>query len=499
MRRVNVMLDNIDDSEMSDSDKAHWRSVGYFFRSYYYYDLLTYFGDLPWVEHSLQTSDKEFIYGKRLDRNVVADSIFNDLLWAEKKINKNGSGPNTINTDVVRALISRIGLFEGTYRKYHNLGSGETFLQESKRVSEILVNKYPNLMTNYYDEFVSEDLVGRPGMLLVAEYNAYMGHGRPRIEATSSHYVEMCGDAFDSYLCQDGQTIENSSIYSGDAHIYDMFRNRDYRLYFTVCPPFQVKKDNPQSREWEYTANAFEREYIDLMDSISGDAKTLPMMNWNDFVVFGMPHFRSDNRGQPYCAVRAGYYFWKFYTKDRNQNFNGLSLQTTDRALFRMSEVMLNLAEASYELDASISQEMADKTINKLRDRGHVSHLEVNSITPDNSSRRDTEVSDLLWEIRRERRVELMGENYRFYDLRRWKKGHYINKEQTGCKITDTEVPFHKGVSVNSDGYACYFGDPLAKGLGWEDFMYLEPIPIQELELNKEIIQNDEWAEFVPK
>ena len=34
--RVNVMLANIDNSGMTDADKEHWRSVGYFFRAYYY-------------------------------------------------------------------------------------------------------------------------------------------------------------------------------------------------------------------------------------------------------------------------------------------------------------------------------------------------------------------------------------------------------------------------------------------------------------------------------
>ena len=34
IRRVNLMLDNIDHSEMSETEREHWRSVGYFFRSY---------------------------------------------------------------------------------------------------------------------------------------------------------------------------------------------------------------------------------------------------------------------------------------------------------------------------------------------------------------------------------------------------------------------------------------------------------------------------------
>ena len=53
IRRVNLMLDNIDNSEMNETEKEHWRSVGYFFRSYKYFQMLSKFGDIPWVEHAL--------------------------------------------------------------------------------------------------------------------------------------------------------------------------------------------------------------------------------------------------------------------------------------------------------------------------------------------------------------------------------------------------------------------------------------------------------------
>ena len=49
IRRVNLMLDNIDGSQMNDTEKEHWRSVGYFFRSYKYFQMLSRFGDIPWV------------------------------------------------------------------------------------------------------------------------------------------------------------------------------------------------------------------------------------------------------------------------------------------------------------------------------------------------------------------------------------------------------------------------------------------------------------------
>ena len=46
---------------MNDAETAHWRSVGYFFRAYNYFNMLSLYGDLPWVEHAL-SEDSEELY-----------------------------------------------------------------------------------------------------------------------------------------------------------------------------------------------------------------------------------------------------------------------------------------------------------------------------------------------------------------------------------------------------------------------------------------------------
>ena len=70
------------------------------------------------------------------------------------------------------------------------------------------------------------------------------------------------------------------------------------------------------------------------------------------------------------------------------------------------------MPEAMYELGL-FDQSIADKTINKLRKRAHVADMVLTDITTDFDPERDQDVNPLLWEIRRERRVELMGEGTR--------------------------------------------------------------------------------------
>ncbi len=531
IRKVNIMLDNIEGSSMNEEDKNHWRGVGLFFRSYRYFDMMFRYNDIQWVETPLETDD-ERLFMPRTPREEVASNLLRDLLYAEEHVKEGGNGRNTINKDIVRAFISRFGLIEGTWQKYHGIGNGSEFLTESKRVSELLVKKYPNVMANYYDLYISEDLVGKPGILLAYQYATdQLTHQRARYEATSSHYYDLTKDAVDSYLCQDGQTIENTEMNPenydpnhSDYSMYTEFRNRDYRLYFTVVPPYQIKKtgdrsefpyhpdydpDNPTAKRnpqgdfstWLHDDFKPEyREYIDLMAEISPDGKRLPISNWNNFVVYRIPHFRTDPQGQGYNVSMTGYYTWKYYTKERGYNFS--VGQTSDAPVFRMGEIMVNLAEATYELDGSVSQSLADQTINVLRTRGNVAPLLVNNITPDNSARRDPQVSDLLWEIRRERRVELMCDGFRYYDIRRWKKGEYMNREILGVNTKQLRelqlMTYQKGVTEDNEGFVTTYGDPVEKGFGWEDFMYLEPMPSQELLLNKELKQNPGWDTYSP-
>src|ERR1700744_313108 len=73
IRQVNIMLDAIDKSQMVQTDKDHWRSVGYFFRALRYYDLLAAFGDVPWIDHTL-TDDSPELTEARTPRDQVAQN-----------------------------------------------------------------------------------------------------------------------------------------------------------------------------------------------------------------------------------------------------------------------------------------------------------------------------------------------------------------------------------------------------------------------------------------
>lgn len=443
------------------------------------------FGDIPWVDRVLPDNDPA-LYGTRTPRNEVAENILNDLKWAEANIKPAGDGDNTVNRAVVQALISRFCLFEGTWRKYHNMADAEKYLQECVRVAPELLAAYPTIMERYDEVFNSENLAKQPGIILYKHYaTSQLCHGLTRMVRTAESNIEATRDAVDSYLCADGRP------YTGNGHdVYEQFRSRDYRLYLTICPPYKVNVASNKT-DWSYTGNAQDREFIDLMAGISGETyHRLPTSNFKGFVCSLQPHFRTNNKGLAWNASQMGFWVWKYYnTHTDASNANGVC--TTDAPLFRIEEVMLDYAEAMFEL-GRFDQSVADQTINKLRKRAHVADMRVADITADFDPKRDPDVAPVLWEIRRERRVEFMGEGRRLDDLRRWHKGNYVDRQPTGVWVSNASADKVNvtGGANDKEGYVYYYGQPT----GWKDYYYLYPLPLEELALNKNLEQNPEWS-----
>lgn len=513
IRRVNLMLDHIDEAQMSDVEKNNWRSVGYFFRSFRYFTLLSTYGGVPWIDHVLSDDETDLIYGPRATRDEIARHILEDLQYAELHINENGEGENTINKACVQALLSRFCLFEGTWRKYHGLNDAETYLQECKRVSKELILTYPEIASCYDDLFCSLELAGTPGVILYKEYlnDAGVVHATSIGGTTASSYYNPTRDLVDSYLCSDGNTRWNSQLFKGDKNMYDEFSNRDHRLWLHITPPYRIDRSESATawdNKWKFTDNPQDRSFIDSLSlrlgigygSVKERQKTLPFRQGYDGGILGtVPHYNFYLENQPWYPSAFGYNNWKYYCcylsmgSQRNEE--------TDLPIFRIEETMLNYAEAMCEL-GEFDQEVADLTINKLRKRANVAPMQVAKIGSDFDPTRDLgnpdytddyEVDPVLWEIRRERRIELFSEGYRYDDLRRWKKCHYAMKKKLGQWVSKNDFPTGTNISINQgadEGYLEYH--PQQTHL-WPEHYYLSPIPRNEIVLNPELEQNPGW------
>lgn len=530
IRRINLMLSHLESSNMNENEKKHWKAVGYFFHSFWYMELIDRFGDVPWVDKVLNDTSKE-AYEKQISRDEAAKKVLEQLKWAEENIGdfQKQDGANTINTDCVLAAISRFGLREGTWRKYHQLGDEERYLKESVRASELLMKKYPTLYkgtdhspaSGYGEMWTTDDLSKVPGIIL---YRAYVKdinpvQGGAYVERTASHNVEMNQHTVDLYLMKNGLPIANkASGYHGDKTMYTTFRDRDPRLYQTVIPPYKVKPGKGTYLTWSYTENPADREYIDIMganETCSNPGigmKRLPNQNWSASLVPEIP--RQGTGGFVQC--RSKYYVWKL-TCNWEKNFNNGRENVADKPIFKIEEVLLNWAEAKYEL-GEFDQSAADRSINLLRERAGVAGMQISKIDENFDPNRGeynpkgsqgmVKVDPVLWEIRRERIIELMGEGFGFYDVRRWRMapwflnrptlGIWTSKEKAksyGLTLYNPETGLSDGGNGSlQEGYLLLFENPLKSNKGWLEKYYLYEVPTGQLVLNENLDQTPGWG-----
>lgn len=282
------------------------------------------------------------------------------------------------------------------------------------------------------------------------------------------------------------------------------------------------------------------RRYIDYFgpnifcENGTGDesigSKRLPGHNWGGSMTKSSPNITQYCQTDNYMRCWTGYYFWKHFTM-WEVGSNG-AYQTSDKPIFTIEEVLLNYAEAAFEL-GQFDQGVADMTINKLRDRVGVAPMVVSEIDENFDPNRDKgtapwtrnydaktnyEVPPVLWEIRRERMVELMGQGFSFYDVKRWHKApYYTNIQPCGAWITATNVPYGTGEytgqfvdynAIRNNGYANPQNNdagsgwiytkhgPLSVGAGWNDVFYLEMVPQDQINLNPELTQNPGYNEL---
>ncbi len=400
IRKANYVIASAPRLNEPEATINHWLGIGHFLRGYFYSSLTFQYGDVPWFDRVMQQSDEkedmDYLYKDRDPRNFVVEKNIEDFKFALNNTVRVNDGKLQINRYVVAALVSRLMLREGTFQKYYlqNPEMAEKCLELAKTASEIVMAGPYQLAPNYKSLFTSDDLSDNPEIIMYREYS----------DKTVKHYmVNQCYDIeqngaskslLESFLRSDGFPVYYNNEYWFAPTATDFFTNRDPRLSYNFRP------------------------------------KYYPVGGSN----------------APYGYSRSGYSLRKF-TDDEwetsNPNLKNRGQNITDAPCLRLGEVLLNYAEICYELEAItgkdlFNQEVLNSTINKLRARVNMPNLEeiggapaINGVVYDDPARTKWEpandIPSMLWEIRRERRVELCYENgLRSADLKRWKKLDYL-------------------------------------------------------------------------
>lgn len=480
IRNMNLLLSRIQSSSLGEEAKNHWSGVARLFRAMEYAKLVQKFGDVPYYDAVVGSTDNEQLYRARDPRTTVMDKVNEDLAFACANIRVNdGTKGLTVNRAVAQGFASRIMLFEGTWQKYHanNTAKAAEYLKAAKDYAAALMqtNAY-SIAPSYKSLTTSEDLVGNPEIIMYRSYveNVVM-HSLMSFQNTEHEMSSPSRSFIDAFLTKNGLPIHQAgnTDYKGKEYAKEI-QNRDPRL-------------------------------ADNIDEESG--------------------LRLNGVAAVYAA--SGYYANRYVNKDLINKPGGMSsTNTTDAPVMKLNEVMLNYIEAAAELadlgQYTLTQADFDKTINAIRDRQstqmpHVTlagnALKVNGVEI-NDPDRDATVKPIIWEIRRERRVELAYEGLRFNDLRRWGKLEYADmtknkKLNMGAWINKADYPENAealakitlcdengNIVTGNEGYIMPITE-VAKMRVMADKDYLYPIPVDQITMYEnhgfKLTQNPGW------
>ena len=530
VRNVNYQLGQIVEKykagEISGSDNNLRQYIGelYFFRAYAYFTLLQCFGDLPIITQALPDEESVLVAAdKREPCNEVARFIINNLDTAMTYMPKSGFATTRVTYDAANLFKSRVALYEGSWLtnfagtpfvpngngwpgaaknadyKYPS-GSIEAeakfFFTTAAEAAEQVAEKYKgNLSVNtgkvpqslddpanpYLSIWGSTDDSKVPDVILWRQYSKSLGVRNDVEVAVQKGNI---GTGFtrsliEGYLMKDGKPIYASQYEYVDTSLSKVRTNRDPRLSVFLKAPGDI--------------NCFKN-----VDDESGD-------HWTRIET--IPAITNSNPEDGYVT---GYAIRKGMTFDRALTANGGSYNVC--VVFRATEALLNYMEAEYMLTKSLSGKVLEYWEDVRRAAGFTGEA-VNPQTTINATDMSKEALDwgaytagqllsdkVLYNIRRERRCELIAEGLRGMDLQRWRSYDQLMKTPAhteGIHLWGT--PMEKwynnlvangssNSNVSSPSLSAYLrphekikaNNNFFNGLTWHMAHYLEPLPIRQ-------------------
>ena len=393
LRAVNFYLSHSVRCDDVDA-REHFDGIARFFRAYFYFEKVKRFGEVPWFDRELSSTDPE-LFRPRDSRDFIMDKILDDLTYAINNISDKKDLYNVTHWTAL-ALKSRICLFEGTFRKYHGIPGYEKFLNECATASKLFIDNAPYAIYQtgaqpYRDLFSSMNAIEEE-VILARDYDRsqnVMHEANANTLSPTYGRPGMNKKIVNSYLMTNGDRFTDQPGYE-TMQYYDEMQNRDPRLTQTVVGPGYMR--------------------------INSDAVSSPN--------FG--------------ASTTGYQITKWVTDASGDGYLGSS---NDYILFRAAEVYLNYAEAKAEL-GTLTQEDLKISIKKIRDRVGMPNIDMDAANanPDpylcalESGYQNVTGPNkgVILEIRRERTIELLLEGFRYYDIIRWKEGKVFEQPYKG-------------------------------------------------------------------
>ncbi|MFB9841669.1 RagB/SusD family nutrient uptake outer membrane protein [Mucilaginibacter ginsenosidivorans] len=499
IRAANLALENLATAPLDSTLVNRLKGEAYFMRAYFYNQMLRYYGGVPIVKSSYSLSTPDFSIARNTYEECV-DFITGDLDLAASLLQGKNLAKGRATSDACLALKARVLLYAASdlhdiptaktksstisgYAHPELLGyvSGDRTVrwQKAQAAAKAVMDlgKYGYALdlsapasaadgfTNYQNSYLSRN--GGEAEIIFARYYSNSkdewGAWYGRNNCTNGYHgwtsSEPTQNMVDDYEMMDGTKFDWNNAAEAGAP----YTNRDPRFYASVLydgAPWKPRTPDGagidpyneiQMGTYQTGSAASPVTYFGL------DTRNGPIENWN--------------------GTRTGYAIRKFM--DPNPAIVDQNTRSeVPSPLIRYTEVVFNYIETCIEL----GQENEARTwLNKIRFRSGMPAI--------------TDVGDALKQrYRNERNVEMMFEEQRFYDARRWMIAPTtLGNKARIIKITGTLKP-GKSVSVyryNTDNYNYTYTvqdlDPGVENRTWDDKLYFMPISRDEINKNSKL------------
>lgn len=436
----NTFLDNIDKCPMDGTKKALWTAEVKCLRAYYLFYLAFHWGDVPMPLKTLSLQDANTI--AQTTQAIVYSQVEKDLteaiaLLPDTRIPKEFG---RFTKSAARVLLSRLYLAQNKWTE--SASSLKTVIdaglyQLDRRNGDAS-----------YEKLFQKGGEYSPEMIFCVQYikdlftNSRYQYLYPECAYGGWHQFAPYNELVKAYFCTDGEDISSSSVYDDN----DPYSNRELRLYASIfLPPLGT-----------YTGTKYNTiTYNCFLGANKNDS-------YNRYTLF---NGYSPKKG---CDPSVT---------------NALGSSYTYTPLMRYAEVLLSYLEAVNEsAPATVTQALLDKTINDIRNRVKLPSILLANVGTQ-ALLRDA--------VRKERRVELAFEGFRYFDVLRWGTAiQELNHTFTGVKLSDNPAaPNFRGSGATAspvDANMYYMFETRT----WDAHNRYFPIPQNDLNINKNLVPN---------
>lgn len=431
MRNLNDFIQRVPSSPLPEDTKEIRIAEARFLRAFSYFAMVKRYGGVPLLtEVPRLDSPNELLYPSRNTEQAVWDFILKETEEISNILPKVQDEYGRATSWAALSLYSRAALYAGSIAKYGELaenkltGIPQEFAQDyftkAFNVSAKIIEEGPfdlykaditeGNIDSRIENFKNIFLVKRNIETIFAKQHGGQsfdpGGGtttwswdichapRPSVWGQGNYqapYLELI-EAFEYIDGRPGE-LDRAYIESRLWTMDELWADRDPRFYASIWTNGTPWRDAVASNFGKDTIN-FHRGLITL----DGTTLTSFSQSYNGMPVVGDQAFFHASTG----IVNTGFGIMK-YLDPTADNMIWLMESRTDYSIFRFAEILLNYAEAAYEIGM---QNKALIAINRIRERAGVPLRNTLNME----------------QIRNERRVELAFEGHRYWDLRRWRK-----------------------------------------------------------------------------